>query len=114
MTASGMRLTPYHFRDQQMHEVDIVLERDDGTIAGIEIKASATVTSSDFAGADARRNVQGSIRVRRGTLRQSRSCPFWRQAGGGADFWLVGIGLYGLILISLRTKPPQSFPRSGR
>ncbi|MDQ7727770.1 ATP-binding protein [Halomonas sp. SpR8] len=50
MTASTLRLTPYHFRDQQMHEVDIVLERDDGMIVGIEVKASATVKSSDFAG----------------------------------------------------------------
>jgi uncharacterized protein len=50
MTASDLRLTPHHFRDQQMHEVDIVLERDDGTIAGIEVKASATVKSSDFSG----------------------------------------------------------------
>ena len=45
-----MQLTPHHFRDQQMHEVDIVLERDDGTIVGIEVKAAATVRSSDFAG----------------------------------------------------------------
>ena len=50
MTASSLRLTPYHFRDQQMREVDIVLERDDGMIVGIEIKASATVKSSDFGG----------------------------------------------------------------
>ncbi len=50
MTASDMRLNPYHFRDQQMREVDIVLERDDGMIVGIEVKASATVRSSDFGG----------------------------------------------------------------
>lgn len=50
MAASDLRLTPYHFRDQQMREVDIVLERDDGTIVGIEIKASASVAFSDFAG----------------------------------------------------------------
>ncbi len=50
MTASELRLTPYHFRDQQMNEVDIVLERDDGMIVGIEVKASATVKSRDFAG----------------------------------------------------------------
>ncbi len=49
-TASDLQLTPYHFRDQQMHEVDFVLERDDGMIAGIEIKAAATVRSGDFAG----------------------------------------------------------------
>lgn len=47
---SVMRLTPYHFRDQQLHEVDLVLERDDGMIAGIEVKASATVKTTDFAG----------------------------------------------------------------
>lgn len=50
MTASDLRLTPYHFRDQQMREVDIVLERDDGMIVGIEVKASATVKASDFGG----------------------------------------------------------------
>jgi predicted AAA+ superfamily ATPase len=50
MTGSNWRLTPYHFRDQQMHEVDIVLERDDGTIVGIEVKASATVGANDFSG----------------------------------------------------------------
>jgi hypothetical protein len=50
MTGSNLRLTPYHFRDQQMREVDIVLERDDGMIVGIEVKASATVTPSDFSG----------------------------------------------------------------
>ena len=33
-----------------MREVDIVLERDDGMIAGIEVKASATVKFSDFVG----------------------------------------------------------------
>lgn len=50
MTASDLRLTPHHFRDRDMREVDIVLERDDGMIAGIEVKASATVRSGDFAG----------------------------------------------------------------
>lgn len=45
-------MTPYHFSDQQMYEVDIVLERDDGMIAGIEVKASATVIAHDFAGLD--------------------------------------------------------------
>jgi len=50
MTGSDLRLTPYHFGDQQMHEVDIVLVRDDGMIMGIEVKAAATVKSSDLAG----------------------------------------------------------------
>jgi len=50
LTGSAIQATPYHFRDQQMREVDIVLERNDGTIVGIEVKASATVTAGDFAG----------------------------------------------------------------
>lgn len=50
MTASDMRLAPYHFRDRDAREVDMVLERDDGLIAGIEVKASATVYPRDFAG----------------------------------------------------------------
>ena len=50
VTSSDLRLTPYHCLDQQMHKVDIVLERDDGMIVGIEVKASTTVKSADFAG----------------------------------------------------------------
>jgi predicted AAA+ superfamily ATPase len=50
MSGSDLRLAPYHFRDQQSHEVDVVLERDDGMIVGIEVKASATVRASDFGG----------------------------------------------------------------
>ncbi|WP_136661812.1 ATP-binding protein [Nitratireductor sp. XY-223] len=49
-TGTEMRLSPYHYRDQEMREVDIVLERDDGLIAGIEVKASATVRTSDLSG----------------------------------------------------------------
>ena len=50
ISGTDLRLSAYHFRDQQQHEVDLVLERADGMIAGIKVKASATVTSRDFAG----------------------------------------------------------------
>ncbi|MCY4259469.1 MAG: ATP-binding protein [Rhodobacteraceae bacterium] len=50
MTGSDMWLQAYHFRDQEKHEVDIVLERNDGMIVGLEVKASATVRSTDFKG----------------------------------------------------------------
>ena len=50
ISAADRPLTPYHFRDQQRREVDIVLERDDGRVAGIEVKASATVRAADFGG----------------------------------------------------------------
>ena len=36
-----------HWRDRNGAEVDLVVEDDDGTVAGIEVKASATVSSSD-------------------------------------------------------------------
>ncbi|MGA9471709.1 MAG: DUF4143 domain-containing protein [Terriglobales bacterium] len=50
MSWSRLQLTPYHFRDTHAHEVDIVLERDDGHVVGVEVKASATVQSGDFSG----------------------------------------------------------------
>jgi predicted AAA+ superfamily ATPase len=40
----------HHFRDKDGVEVDIVLEGSGQRIAGIEVKASATVTPSDFRG----------------------------------------------------------------
>ena len=40
----------YHFRDKDGAEVDIVLERGARELAGIEVKASATVTAADFRG----------------------------------------------------------------
>lgn len=39
-----------HFRDKQKSEVDIVIQNRSGQIVGIEVKASATVSSSDFSG----------------------------------------------------------------
>lgn len=40
----------FHYRDKQQREVDVVLERHDGDVAGIEVKASATPSTNDFAG----------------------------------------------------------------
>ena len=41
----------FHFRDRDGVEVDMVLERGTaGAVAGVEVKASATVTASDFRG----------------------------------------------------------------
>ena len=40
----------HHFRDRDGYEVDIVLERAGQQIAGIEVKASATVRTGDFRG----------------------------------------------------------------
>jgi len=40
----------YHFRDRDKAEVDIVIERGARQLAGVEVKAAATVTSADFRG----------------------------------------------------------------
>jgi predicted AAA+ superfamily ATPase len=39
-----------HFRDKEGVEVDVVLERGAGVVAGVEVKAGATVTAADFRG----------------------------------------------------------------
>jgi len=44
---SHERVRISHFRDRTGAEVDFILETDDGRVAGIEVKASATVTASD-------------------------------------------------------------------
>ena len=40
----------FHFRDKDGVEVDVVIEREAGAVAGVEVKAAATVTSGDFRG----------------------------------------------------------------
>jgi predicted AAA+ superfamily ATPase len=40
----------HHFRDKDGYEVDVVLERGGRQVAGIEVKAAATVTAADFRG----------------------------------------------------------------
>ena len=40
----------YYFRDKRKHEVDIVIERSNTKIIGVEVKASASVKTQDFRG----------------------------------------------------------------
>ena len=40
----------HHFRDRRKREVDIVLERGDSRVVGVEVKASASVVPQDFGG----------------------------------------------------------------
>jgi hypothetical protein len=49
-TAYDAQLAFHHFRDKDGVEVDIVIERGPRAIAGVEVKASATVTGADFRG----------------------------------------------------------------
>jgi len=38
----------YHYRDREQREIDFIIERDDGALLGIEIKAATSVRKHDF------------------------------------------------------------------
>lgn len=40
----------HHFRDTNRHELDLVIERNDGQVVGVEVKAAMTVKAEDFSG----------------------------------------------------------------
>ncbi len=69
----------YHFRDKRKREVDIVLERPDGRIVGVEVKASATLRRRDFDGLAALAEFAGNA-FERGVLvyTGSQTLPFHR------------------------------------
>ncbi len=46
----GHHLDFFHYRDKDGAEVDIVIEQGARSLAGVEVKAAATVTESDFRG----------------------------------------------------------------
>ncbi|MDZ4828697.1 MAG: ATP-binding protein [Phycisphaerae bacterium] len=52
-------LTFSHYRDRDDSEVDIVIERGARALAGVEVKASATVTAADFHGLRKLRDAAG-------------------------------------------------------
>ena len=60
-------VTLWHYRDNRKREVDIVLERADSRIVGVEVKASATVRREDFKGLLALADFAGSA-FERGVL----------------------------------------------
>ena len=50
----------FHYRDRDGVEVDIVLERGARALAGVEVKAAATVTARDFRGLEKLRDASGA------------------------------------------------------
>lgn len=79
----------FHFRDRDGVEVDIVLEQGAGSVAGVEVKAAATVTAADFRG-----------------LRKLREAAHRRLAGGvvlydGETSASFGDGLHAVPLRAL-------------
>jgi predicted AAA+ superfamily ATPase len=93
---SCTRAQLFHFRTAAGQEVDLVLEEPGGAVAGIEVKASATVTGRDFAGLRALADLAGD-RFRAGIVLYTGAAavPFgphlhalpigalWSEAAGG-------------------------------
>lgn len=76
--------TPYHFRTTAGAEVDVVLEKPDGSVAAIEVKAGATVAGSDFAALQALRDQLGrQFRAGVALYLGDQLVPF------GDELWLV-------------------------
>ncbi len=86
---SKTRAALYHFREQTGKEVDIILENPAGRVVGIEVKASSTVTKSDWK----------HLRFLRGVLgeRFSRGVVLYlgkEQVALGEDLAAVPIGAF--------------------
>ena len=58
-TWSDTSFTPYHFRDKDGKEVDLILELRTGEIIAIEVKAASSFTKKDFAGMQLLREMLG-------------------------------------------------------
>jgi len=83
---SQTRVELLHFRTHAGKEVDLVLEADDGRLAGIEVKAAATVGAADFKGLAALREVAGKRFHRGAVLYTGREAlPF------AADLWALPV-----------------------
>ena len=57
LSFSDMRADLFHFRTADGKEVDFVVERPDGSVAGVEVKASKRVVFADFKGMEALRDL---------------------------------------------------------
>ncbi len=82
----------YHFRNKRQQEVDIVLERGNNRIIGIEVKASASVNIQDFKGLAALADYSGKA-FERGVLFYTGQevLPFRH---GELRFYALPIGLF--------------------
>ncbi len=74
LSFSGIRAELFHFRAVSGEEVDFVLERPDGSLAGIEVKSSDHVDSADFRG----------LKVLRDLVKEDFACGIVLYAGENA------------------------------
>ena len=78
----------YHYRDREGHEVDIVVDAGHRGIAGIEVKAAATVGNGDFKGLRKLQRVSGDRFAKGIVLYDGEACvPF------GDGLWSVPAGM---------------------
>ena len=82
----------HHFRDRDGFEVDLVLERPGGDLAGVEVKAGATVTAADF---------RGLQKLKDGAAKRFRAGIVLYDGESAAGF---GDGLYAVPLSELWAK----------
>ena len=64
----------FHFRDRDGAEVDIIIERGTQALSGVEVKAGATVTASDFRALRKLKNATGSRFVGGVVLYDGEAC----------------------------------------
>lgn len=93
----------FHYRDKAQREVDVLLERNSGEIAGVEVKAAATVSSGDFAGLRYLRDKLGP-RFKAGVVLHTgaETLPFGDR--------LAAVPLTGLWTTRAAPRPPASTP----
>ena len=80
-----------HFRDKRKREVDIVLERGNSKIIGVEVKASASVNAGDFKGLAALAEFSGSAFERGILFYNGREILPFRH--GAMEFYAIPIGV---------------------
>ena len=83
----------FHFRDKDGAETDIVMEQASGAVAGVEIKADASVSSRDFRGLRKLERAAGNRFVRGVVLYDGETAPPF------------GDRLYAVPMSLLRTMP---------
>lgn len=99
---SEQGLSLWHYRTQTGTEVDFILENRMGKIAGIEVKASATVESRDFKGLRHLQETEGSSFQRGVVLYAGREAvPF------GENLWAVPLSFWWAPSISNQVEPTQ-------
>ncbi len=91
--------TFFHYRDKDRVEVDVIIERGPLALAGVEVKAGATVTAADFRGLRKLRNTVGKRFAGGVVLYDGEIC---------ASF---GDGLYAVPMRTLWGAAPGEEPR---